>query len=90
VAGAAGAGFSASRILNNFAARPMSSSAQRKESAGPRCGSANVFHLSHLGPPKSYSRCLNCGYLHEGTEPPAMCPACAHPQAYYELLGENW
>jgi rubrerythrin len=35
-------------------------------------------------------RCLNCGYLHEGTEPPAMCPACAHPQAYYELLGENW
>ena len=35
-------------------------------------------------------RCLNCGYLHEGTEAPAECPACAHPQAYYELLGENW
>ncbi len=35
-------------------------------------------------------RCLNCGYLHEGTEAPGMCPACAHPQAHFELLGENW
>jgi rubrerythrin len=35
-------------------------------------------------------RCLNCGYLYEGTEAPKACPACAHPQAYYELLGENW
>jgi len=35
-------------------------------------------------------RCLNCGYIHEGAEAPAMCPACAHPQAYYELLAENW
>ena len=35
-------------------------------------------------------RCINCGYLHEGTEAPEMCPACAHPQAYFELLGENW
>jgi len=35
-------------------------------------------------------RCLNCGYLHEGVEAPAACPACAHPQAYFELLGENW
>ncbi len=35
-------------------------------------------------------RCINCGYLHEGTEPPPMCPACAHPQAHFELLGENW
>jgi rubrerythrin len=35
-------------------------------------------------------RCLNCGYLYEGTEAPKVCPACAHPQAYFELLGENW
>ncbi len=35
-------------------------------------------------------RCINCGYLHEGTEAPANCPACAHPQDYFELLGENW
>ncbi len=35
-------------------------------------------------------RCRNCGYLHEGTEAPAVCPACAHPKAHFELLGENW
>ncbi|UCH89676.1 MAG: rubrerythrin family protein [Thermoplasmata archaeon] len=35
-------------------------------------------------------RCLNCGYLHEGPEAPDGCPACAHPQSYFELLGENW
>ncbi len=35
-------------------------------------------------------RCRNCGYLHEGTEAPNMCPACAHPQSHFELLGENW
>jgi len=35
-------------------------------------------------------RCLNCGYLHEGPEAPAACPACAHPQAHFEVLGENW
>lgn len=35
-------------------------------------------------------RCMNCGYLHKGKDAPAECPACAHPQAHYELLGENW
>jgi rubrerythrin len=35
-------------------------------------------------------RCRNCGYIHESTEAPEACPACAHPQAYFELLGENW
>ena len=35
-------------------------------------------------------RCRNCGYLHEGTEAPDKCAACAHPQAHFELLGENY
>jgi rubrerythrin len=35
-------------------------------------------------------RCLNCGFVHEGPEAPAACPACAHPQAYFEMLLENW
>ncbi len=35
-------------------------------------------------------RCRNCGYLHEGTEAVDVCPACAHPKAHFELLGENW
>ena len=41
-------------------------------------------------PDKVVWRCRNCGYLHEGTEAPDECPACAHPQAYYELLCENY
>jgi len=35
-------------------------------------------------------RCRNCGYLHTGKDAPEMCPACAHSQAHFELLGENW
>jgi rubrerythrin len=35
-------------------------------------------------------RCRNCGYLHEGNEAPEECQACAHAQAHFELLGENW
>lgn len=35
-------------------------------------------------------RCRNCGYLHEAEEAPDICPACLHPQAHFELLGENW
>ncbi|MHC5053697.1 MAG: rubrerythrin [Planctomycetota bacterium] len=35
-------------------------------------------------------RCLNCGYLHEGPGAPELCPACAHEQAHFELLAENW
>ena len=35
-------------------------------------------------------RCRNCGYLHEGPDAPKVCPACLHPQSYFELLGENW
>ena len=35
-------------------------------------------------------RCRNCGYIQEGNEAPKSCPACAHPEAYFELLGENY
>ena len=35
-------------------------------------------------------RCRNCGYIHEGEEAPGACPACAHPQAHFEVLAENW
>jgi rubrerythrin len=35
-------------------------------------------------------RCLNCGFVHEGPEALTACPACAHPQSYFELLAENW
>ncbi len=39
---------------------------------------------------KTTWRCRNCGYLHEGDTAPEVCPACAHGQAHFELLGENY
>lgn len=35
-------------------------------------------------------KCRNCGYVYEGKEAPAKCPACDHPQAYYEMASENY
>ncbi len=34
--------------------------------------------------------CINCGYIFEGKEAPKECPACRHPQAFYEVLAENF
>ena len=39
---------------------------------------------------KTTWRCRNCGYLHTSEAAPDQCPACAHPRAHFELLGENW
>lgn len=35
-------------------------------------------------------KCRNCGYVHEGKDAPDECPACAHSQAHFELLAENY
>ena len=35
-------------------------------------------------------KCRNCGYVHEGPEAPKMCPACLHPQAHFEVKGDNY
>jgi rubrerythrin len=35
-------------------------------------------------------RCRNCGYVHDGPSAPKTCPACLHPQAYYELFVETY
>jgi rubrerythrin len=34
--------------------------------------------------------CINCGYIYEGNEAPKECPACKHPQSFYEVLAENY
>ena len=41
-------------------------------------------------PEKVKWKCRNCGYVHEAKEAPQICPACKHPQAYYEILSENY
>lgn len=35
-------------------------------------------------------KCINCGYLHEGEKAPDLCPACLHPQAYFEIKESNY
>ncbi len=35
-------------------------------------------------------KCRNCGYVFEGTTAPAICPACKHPQSYYEVWTEAY
>ena len=35
-------------------------------------------------------QCRNCGYIHTGKEAPKTCPACAHPQAYFEVMKTNY
>ena len=35
-------------------------------------------------------KCRNCGHIHMGTEAPTVCPVCAHPQAYFELVAKNY
>jgi len=34
--------------------------------------------------------CINCGYVVDGKEAPKTCPACNHPQSYYEMLADNY
>ena len=52
---------------------------------------ANVDNCTVFEKPQKVTwRCMNCGYLHEGTEAQRVCPACAHPQAHFEMLAENW
>ena len=35
-------------------------------------------------------RCRNCGFVIKSTKAPELCPACAHPQAYFEIAARNW
>ena len=35
-------------------------------------------------------KCRNCGYIHTGDTAPKVCPACVHPQAFFEVLADNF
>lgn len=39
---------------------------------------------------KTFWKCDNCGYIHEGTSAPEKCPACEHPKSYFEVFVENY
>ena len=51
----------------------------------------NILDGTVFKKPQSVTwRCRNCGYNHEGPEAPKVCPACAHPQAHFEVLCEKY
>jgi len=54
--------------------------ARRYEKVAAEVEAGRIFK----GAEKAQWRCTNCGYVFEGAEPPKVCPACAHPQAYFE------
>jgi len=64
------------------AARPASG--LRHGDAPVKCPKCNYLGF------ETGDRCRNCGYVHTGPEAPVVCPACAHPQAHFELFAENW
>lgn len=39
---------------------------------------------------KTYWKCNNCGYVHEGSQAPEQCPACLHPRDYFEVRAQNY
>jgi rubrerythrin len=39
---------------------------------------------------KVFWKCRECGYIHEGEAAPNLCPCCKHPQAFFEILAENY
>ncbi len=51
----------------------------------------NINHNQVFKKPEEVMwKCSNCGYVHEGKEAPETCPACKHPQSYYQVLEENY
>lgn len=46
--------------------------------------------MNFLREEEIYWQCRNCGYVHKGKKAPEKCPACAHPQAYFEPKRENY
>ncbi len=79
-------GFSAIATVFEAIAVAEKQHAKRYENLKANVDSGKVFKREA----KTVWRCINCGYIMEAAEAPPMCPACAHPQAYFEVLSENW
>ena len=100
-AAAAGENYEWTTMYPNFAKTAKEEGFQAISIALEHIAIAEEFHekrfLSNLNDikdgtffkkPESITwRCRNCGYIHNGKEPPELCPACAHAKAYFEVLG---
>ena len=69
----------------------MISEVEKRHEARYRRLHANLVSGKVFSKPQETEwKCGNCGYVHKGTSAPDMCPACAHPQGYFEVLAENY
>jgi len=103
-AAAAGESYEENEMYPGFAATAKQEGFEAVAVAFENIGKAEGFHKKRYEamatniqngtvfkrPTKVVWRCRNCGFVYEGTEPPAKCPACEHPQAYFEIVPENW
>jgi rubrerythrin len=78
-------GFDAAARTFEWVARAEKAHDQRFERLLDHVINGTVFQRGD----KIYWRCRECGYIHEGTAAPKACPVCAHPQAFFEPVGEN-
>lgn len=73
------------RVMENIAVAEKQHEKRYKDLAA-NIEAGRVFKRDH----SVTWRCRNCGFIHQGNEAPKTCPACDHPQAHFELLGENY
>ena len=93
--GPASAAFHVARVRDALPGKRRSSGAE--SSPRERAGAVSVAAIANIENGTVFKkdrpttwRCINCGYVHEGTDAPKVCLACAHPQAHFEVLAENW
>ena len=93
-----------SALYNNFESVAEEEGFKDAARAFKRIAEVEAFHewryrklLERLEDGTTFSReqpirwqCRNCGYIYEGKEAPAKCPACLHPRAYFEPKRDNY
>lgn len=75
-------------IANSFLMISVAEEAHEKRYRKLAANLASGEVFKRIGPNKW--KCGNCGFIYEGEEAPDLCPACSHPQSYFELLVENY
>jgi len=79
-------GFPAIAAIFKLIAKVESAHEKRFQKLLSRLEDGTLFHRDQ---PIRWE-CRKCGYIHEGTQPPQICPACQHPTGYFEEMAENY
>ena len=86
---AAGENFEWTQMYAEYAAKAREEGFERIATLFDRVGKIEDNKVFKSETSKKWI-CLNCGHVHEGTEPPEVCPVCAHPQAFFEIWNQNY